>query len=68
MNLQRPAAEVNGMDAGQSFHLVHVYDDTITHSVVPVGGRDGGLLHRRMARADGAVEPGGALEAFSRKR
>jgi 3',5'-cyclic AMP phosphodiesterase CpdA len=60
MNLQRPAAEVNGMDAGQSFHLVHVYDDTITHAVVPVGGRDGGLLHRRMARADGAVEPGGA--------
>jgi hypothetical protein len=24
------------MDAGQSFHLVHVYDDTITHAVVPV--------------------------------
>ncbi|MGZ0711224.1 phosphodiesterase (plasmid) [Coraliomargarita sp. W4R53] len=36
MNLARPAQEVNGMDAGQSFHLVHVYDDTITHSVVPV--------------------------------
>ena len=36
MNLARPAVEVNGMDAGQSFHLVHVYDDTITHAVVPV--------------------------------
>ena len=36
MNLARPAAEVNGMDAGQSFHLVHVYDETITHTVVPV--------------------------------
>ena len=28
MNLARPAAEVNGMDAGQSFQLVHVYDST----------------------------------------
>ena len=36
MNLARPAVEVNGMDAGQSFHLVHVYDETITHAVVPV--------------------------------
>ncbi|HCJ50027.1 MAG TPA: phosphodiesterase [Microbacterium sp.] len=36
MNLQRPATAVNGMDAGQSFHLVHVYPDTITHAVVPV--------------------------------
>jgi 3',5'-cyclic AMP phosphodiesterase CpdA len=36
MNLARPAVEVNGMDAGQAFHLVHVYDDTITHTVVPV--------------------------------
>ena len=36
MDLARPAVEVNGMDAGQSFHLVHVYDDTITHAVVPV--------------------------------
>lgn len=36
MNLARPAQAVNGMDAGQSFHLVHVYDDSITHSVVPV--------------------------------
>ncbi len=24
------------MDAGRSFHLVHVWDDTITHAVVPV--------------------------------
>ena len=36
MDLARPAVEVNGMDAGQSFHLVHVYDDTITNAVVPV--------------------------------
>lgn len=36
MNLGRPADAVNGMDAGQSFHLVHVYDHTVTHAVVPV--------------------------------
>lgn len=36
MNLARPAMTVGGMDAAQSFQLVHVYDDTITHAVVPV--------------------------------
>ena len=41
------------MDAGQSFHLVHVYDDTITHAVVPVvEAPDGRLLLRRVGRAD----------------
>lgn len=36
MNTARPGAQVNGMDAAQAFHLVHVYPDTITHTVVPV--------------------------------
>ncbi len=27
---------VNGMDAAQSFQLVHVRPETITHTVVPV--------------------------------
>jgi 3',5'-cyclic AMP phosphodiesterase CpdA len=69
MNLARPAEEINGMDAGQSFHLVHVYDGTITHAVVPVvdaetaTGFDGAWL-ARMA----ALSPAERLEAFSRKR
>ncbi len=69
MNLQRPADEVNGMDGGQSFHLVHVYDDTITHSVVPVGEAETAETFTpewvsRMAQ----LTPQERLEAFSRKR
>lgn len=69
MNLTRPAVDVNGMDAGQSFHLVHVYDDTITHAVVPVvesatGDFFSGEWLERMA----ALSPQERLEAFSRKR
>ena len=69
MNLQRPPAEVNGMDAGQSFHLVHVYDDTITHSVVPVGEAET-ADHFTEAWLAGmaALTPEERLEAFSRKR
>jgi 3',5'-cyclic AMP phosphodiesterase CpdA len=69
MNLARPGVEVNGMDAGQSFHLVHVYDDTITHAVVPVVEAPTADFFsaewvERMAR----LTPEERLEAFSRKR
>jgi 3',5'-cyclic-AMP phosphodiesterase len=68
MNLQRPAAEVNGMDAGQSFHLVHVYDDTITHSVVPVvDASTGSYFSEEWVRRMAALTPDERLEAFSRK-
>ena len=68
MNLARPGDAVNGMDAGQSFHLVHVYDDTITHSVVPVTQAPTGDYFspewvERMAR----LSPEQRLEEFSRK-
>ncbi|MCP2637319.1 phosphodiesterase [Microbacterium sp. HD4P20] len=69
MNLARPSVEVNGMDAGQSFHLVHVYDDTITHAVVPVVDAPTGDFfsaewYERMSR----LTPEQRLEEFSRKR
>jgi 3',5'-cyclic AMP phosphodiesterase CpdA len=69
MNLARAGVEVNGMDAGQSFHLVHVYDDTITHAVVPVVEAPTADVFsaewvERMAR----LTPEERLEAFSRKR
>lgn len=69
MNLARPAVEVNGMDAGQSFQLVHVYDDTITHAVVPVAQAEtadffSGEWVARMAQ----LTPQERLEVFSRKR
>ncbi len=28
---------MRGVDGGQAFHLVHVYDDRIVHSVVSIG-------------------------------
>lgn len=69
MNLQRPPQEVNGMDAGQSFHLVHVYDDTITHSVVPVGAAEtADFFTAEWVEAMAALSPEERLEAFSRKR
>ncbi len=69
MNLTRPAVEVNGMDAGQSFHLVHVYDETITHAVVPVGeAATGDYFSAEWLERMAALSPEERLEAFSRKR
>ncbi|WP_460774942.1 phosphodiesterase [Microbacterium sp. GXF7504] len=68
MNLARPGVEVNGMDAGQSFHLVHVYDDTVTHSVVPVvDAETAGGFDRAWVERMAALSPEERLEAFSRK-
>lgn len=68
MNLARPASEVNGMDAGQSFHLVHVYDDTITHAVVPVvDAPTGDFFSAEWVARMAAFTPEQRLEAFSRK-
>ena len=68
MNLARPAEEVNGMDAGQSFHLVHVYDETITSAVVPVvDAQTGEYFSTRWVEKMASLSPEGRLEAFSRK-
>lgn len=69
MDLARPADEVNGMDAGQSFHLVHVWDETITHAVVPVvDAEPSGYFTPEWVRRMAALTPDERLEAFSRKR
>lgn len=69
MNLARPAVDVNGMDAGQSFHLVHVYDDTITHAVVPVvEAPTGDVFSAEWVERMSRLTPEERLEAFSRKR
>ena len=31
---------IRGRDGAQAFNLVHVYDDTVVHSVVPIGSYD----------------------------
>lgn len=69
MNLTRPAASVNGMDAAQAFHLVHVYDDTITHAVVPVNeAPTGDYFSPAWLEHMAALSPAERLDAFSRKR
>lgn len=68
MNLARPAAEVNGMDAAQSFQLVHVRPETITHTVVPVtDAPTGDYFSADWLAQMAAMDPAARLEAFSRK-
>ncbi|PNW08002.1 phosphodiesterase [Microbacterium testaceum] len=69
MDLARPGDAVNGMDAGRSFHLVHVWDDTITHAVVPVVDVEAsGFFTPEWTARMAALSPEERLEAFSRKR
>jgi 3',5'-cyclic AMP phosphodiesterase CpdA len=69
MDLALPAVEVNGMDAGQAFHLVHVYDDTITHAVVPVtDAPSADFFSADWVARMAALTPEERLERFSRKR
>lgn len=68
MNVSRPSAEVNGMDAAQAFQLVHVYRDTITHTVVPVTEAvTGDFFSEAWLERMAALTPEERLEAFSRK-
>ncbi len=68
MNVARPAVDVNGMDAAQSFQLVHVYPDTITHTVVPVvDAPTSDFFSEQWLREMAALEPDERLEVFSRK-
>ncbi len=68
MDLARPAVEVNGMDAAQSFQLVHVYPDTITHTVVPVvDAVTGDFFSAEWTERMALLSPAERLEIFSRK-
>ncbi|MGB3732856.1 phosphodiesterase [Microbacterium sp.] len=68
MNLARPADEVNGMDAAQSFQLVHVRPDVITHTVVPVAqAPTGDYFSAEWTARMAALSPADRLEVFSRK-
>lgn len=68
MDLAAETERVNGMDAGQSFHLVHVWDDTVTHAVIPVDSAEitetfTPEWYQRMS----ALSPEERLERFSKK-
>lgn len=69
MDLARPVERINGMDAGQSFHLVHIYDDTITHAVIPVASVDPvQSFTPEWYETMAALSPAQRLEQFSRKQ
>ncbi|SEC08416.1 3',5'-cyclic AMP phosphodiesterase CpdA [Paramicrobacterium humi] len=69
MNLSMPQRAVNGMAGGQAFNLVHVYEDTIVHSVVPLGDHAGfdSFTDEFITRLE-QMTPDQRVEAFSRKR
>lgn len=68
MNLALPPTEVNGMDAAQSFQLVHVYPDVVTHTVVPVvEAETASIFTDEWARQMLALSPQERLKIFSRK-
>ena len=54
-DLTVPRAAPAGADGAQAYNLVHVYDDTIVHSVVPVDAPD--ALDTWMPRRRGAAWP-----------
>jgi 3',5'-cyclic-AMP phosphodiesterase len=69
MDLSAPPGELIGIDGGRSFTLVHVYDDSVVTSVVPVGPFPvvtsfGEEFLEELA----ALSPEERLERFSRKR
>jgi len=69
MDLSAPPGELVGLDGGRSFTLVHVYDESIVTSVVPVGPFPlvtsfGAEFLAELER----LAPEERLERFSRKR
>lgn len=69
MDLALPPEQVNGMDAGQGFNLVHVWEDTITHTVVPLAGAEpADTFTPEWYATMAALTPEERLDRFSRKR
>ncbi|SDL43515.1 metallophosphoesterase [Microbacterium azadirachtae] len=68
MDVASPGDQVNGMDAAQSFQLVHVRPETIAHTVVPVVEAIpvDTFSPEWVARME-RLTPEERLEAFSRK-
>lgn len=60
---------LSGVDFGQAFNLVHVYDEQIVHSIVPVGdaAEVTGFSSEGWAQIE-AMTPEQRLEMFSSKR
>ncbi|MDO9398376.1 MAG: metallophosphoesterase [Herbiconiux sp.] len=67
MDVAGPRGALRGLGGGQSFTIVHVYDDRIVHSIVPIGDYPivTGFDRDFVARLD-ALPAAERLEAFSR--
>ena len=68
MDLSAPAHSLSGIDGGQSFNLLQVYDEQVVHSVVPIGdnaqvsGFSAGFTEKMSA-----LSPERRLDIFSNK-
>lgn len=69
LNLTAKDRILSGVDFGQAFNLVHVYDDQIVHSIVPVGdtAEVTGFSSDNWAQIE-SMTPEQRLEMFSNKR
>jgi Icc protein len=68
LDTSAPQRELRGLQGGQSINLVHVYDDQIVHSNVPLGDFDAATRFDAafLARME-ALTPDERTEAFSRQ-
>ncbi|MGO4103438.1 phosphodiesterase [Leifsonia sp. YAF41] len=68
-DLTVPVGGTRGQDAARAFNLVHVYPDTVLHSVVPLGSHpaleyiDAAESARRLAESEIEILPAGTLRA-----
>lgn len=68
MDLSAPMHSLSGIDGGQSFNLVQVYEEQVVHSVVPIGdhaqvsGFSAGFVEKMAA-----LSPERRLDIFSNK-
>ena len=69
LNLTAKDRLLSGVDFGQAFNLVHVYEDRIVHSIVPVGEtiEVTGFSSDSWAQIE-AMTPAERLELFSNKK
>ena len=68
MDLSAPTRELVGIDGGRSFTLVHLFDDSLTTSVVPIGAFPVVTNFNPQFLAEiEALSPEARLERFSRK-
>ena len=69
-DLNVPVGGTRGRDGARAFNLVHVYQDTVLHSVVPLGSYppldyiDATESARRLAAANVTFTPAGTLPVF----